>query len=59
MFTKPDDDLLLQIARQHFPQIETLDHRNADELDFHQIAVWTLKAALEAAFAAGRASAAP
>jgi hypothetical protein len=59
MFTKPEDDLLLQIARQHIAGLETLDDRKADDLDFHQIAVWTLKAALEAAFAAGRASAAP
>ena len=37
--------------------LETLDTRNSDSLDFSEQAVWTLKAALEAAYAAGLASA--
>ena len=36
--------------------LETLDTRNSDSLDFSEQAVWTLKAALEAAYAAGLAS---
>ncbi len=59
MIPQPEADLLLQIARRHIAGLETLDDRNADDLDFHEIAVWNLRAALEAAFAAGRASAAP
>lgn len=36
--------------------LETLEQRKSDSLDFHDMAVWTMKAALEAAYAAGRAS---
>jgi hypothetical protein len=52
----PDTDgLLLEIARKHFP-LETLEARNSDGLDFHDVAVWSIRAALEAAFAAGQAA---
>lgn len=37
-------------------EIETLETRRMDGLDFHDCAVWGLKAALEAAFKAGAAS---
>lgn len=37
--------------------IATLDTRHSDSLDFHDIAVWKLKAALERAYHAGRTSA--
>ena len=37
--------------------LETLDTRNSDSLDFSEQAVWTLRAALEAAYASGLASA--
>lgn len=47
------DDLLLEIAERQF-RIETLETRNWDRLDFHDIAVWALRAALEEAFEAGR-----
>lgn len=36
--------------------LETLETRNSDSLDFSDKAVWTLKAALEAAFKAGLAA---
>ncbi len=36
--------------------IDTLATRNADSLDFHEVAVWSLKDALEAAYAAGAQS---
>ena len=56
--TKPAPDaLLLEIARKNFPNIETLQTRNSDGLDFHDVAVWAIRAALEAAFAAGVAAA--
>ena len=34
--------------------LETLDTRNSDRLDFHDLAVWDIKAALQAAFEAGQ-----
>ena len=53
--TKPAADaLLLEIARTHFPSIETLETRNCDGLDFHDVAVWAIRSALEAAYEAGR-----
>ena len=56
--TKPAPEaLLLAIARTHFPNIETLETRNSDGLDFHDVAVWAIRNALEAAFAAGHAAA--
>jgi hypothetical protein len=37
--------------------IETLETRRSDSLDFHDVAVWTLEAALVAAYEAGRGAA--
>lgn len=34
--------------------LETLATRNSDRLDFHDLAVWNIKAALQAAFEAGQ-----
>ena len=34
--------------------LETLDTRNSDRLDFHELSVWQIKKALEAAFTAGQ-----
>ena len=49
---KPIEQLLTQIARQHL-DVETLETRRSDRLDFHDVAVWSLKAALAAAYQAG------
>jgi len=46
------EQLLTQIAQQHL-HIETLETRKSDSLDFHDVAVWCLRDALEAAFNAG------
>ena len=46
------ETLLTQIAQQHLG-IETLETRKSDSLDFHDVAVWCLRDALEAAFNAG------
>lgn len=46
------EDLLDQIAREQC-RIETLKTRNNDGLDFHDVSVWSLKAALEKAFDEG------
>ena len=35
----PSDALLLEIAAKHFHNIETLETRNSDRLDFHAVAV--------------------
>ena len=49
-------DLLADIAEKHL-FIETLEERKSDSLDFHEVSVWGVKAALEAAYAAGLAAA--
>jgi len=36
--------------------IETLETRNRNGLDFHDVAVWSIREALETAFAAGLAA---
>lgn len=46
------DALILEIAQRQF-RIETLETRNRDRLDFHDVAVWAIRAALEEAFEAG------
>jgi len=49
--------LLEQIALDHF-FVETLKTRHSDRLDFHEISVWAMESALQAAFAAGQQAAA-
>ena len=51
-----DHDHFTRIAREHL-LIETLEQRNRDSLDFHELAVWQIKAALIAAYEAGRQAA--
>lgn len=46
------DQLLTDIAKKHL-NIETLETRNSDGLDFHDVAVWCLKDALQEAYKAG------
>ncbi len=53
----PSEALLREIAARHFHSIETLETQNSDRLDFHDVAVWAIRAALEAAYAAGHAAA--
>ena len=45
--------ILEQIANEK-AGIETLETKNNDSLDFHEVSVWTLKAMLEAAYQAGQ-----
>lgn len=47
---------LQEIARKHL-HIETLETQKSDRLDFHEVAVWSIEAALKAAFEAGRMTA--
>ncbi|KAA0250581.1 hypothetical protein FBQ97_13895 [Acidobacteria bacterium ACD] len=49
------DGLLEGIAKEHLG-IETLGTRRSDALDFHDLAVWRVRAALEAAYQAGLAA---
>jgi hypothetical protein len=57
-FTKaenePSDELLTALAKKYL-RLETLETRHVDLLDFHDIAVWEIKAALKAAYEAGLA----
>lgn len=46
------ETLLTQIAQTHLG-IQTLETRNSDSLDFHDVAVWSLREALAAAYKAG------
>ena len=46
------DQLLTEIAKKHL-NLETLETRNSDGLDFHDVAVWSLKDALQEAYEAG------
>lgn len=44
---------LENIAHKHLG-FETLETRNSDSLDFHNVAVWSVKSALEDAYHAGQ-----
>ncbi len=48
------DALLLSIAKRH-TCFETLETRNSDSLDFHEVSAEGLRRALVAAYEAGRA----
>ena len=50
------DALILEIAQRRF-FVETLETRNSDRLDFHDVAVWALRDALAEAYEAGRRAA--
>lgn len=60
--TKQDDkaleNLLQKIALDHL-FIESLETRNSDRMDFHDVSVWAVKSALMAAYEAGRQAARP
>ena len=55
MNAKQLERLLNQIAAEHL-HIDTLATRNSGSLDFHEVSVWGLKEALQAAFTAGQQS---
>ena len=50
------DQQMQQIALDHL-FIETLETRNSDRLDFHEVSAWGVKSALMAAYEAGRQAA--
>ena len=47
------DELLAEIAKKHL-NLETLETQNSDSLDFHDVAVWGIKDALQEAYEAGK-----
>lgn len=49
------DRIIREIAARVL-DIETLETRNRDSLDFHDLAIWTIKEALEVAYEAGLAA---
>ena len=53
--TQPLDVLLTRIAKEHL-FIDTLETQNSDSLDFHDVSVWGVKAALITAYQAGLAA---
>lgn len=56
MDAKTLDQLFQRIALDHL-FVDTLETRNSDRLDFHEVSVWGIKTALQAAFEAGRQAA--
>lgn len=54
--TMKTEQTLKTIARKHLG-IETLEIRKSDRQDFHEVAVWSIEAALKAAFEAGKEAA--
>ena len=44
--------LLEKIAKKYF-EVETLETRNSDSLDFYDVSVWSIRSALNDAFIAG------
>lgn len=46
------DAILAEIADRHL-SIDTLEEQHSDSLDFHEVSVWDLRAALAAAHTAG------
>jgi len=50
---KKRETVLWMIAKEHL-DLETLETRRSDSLDFREQAVWCIKTALEAAYEAGR-----
>lgn len=51
-----DRDSTLREIASRILDIETLATRRSDGLDFHEVAVWSVKQALEAAYDAGLAA---
>jgi hypothetical protein len=54
--TQAHAKILKDIARKHL-RVETLETQKSDRLDFHEVAVWDIEAALKAAFEAGKQAA--
>jgi hypothetical protein len=51
--TMTTQQIIAEIAKKHL-RIETLKEQKSDRLDFHEVGVWSIEAALLAAFEAGQ-----
>ncbi len=51
-----EENIFTRIAREHL-HVETLETQGRDSLDFHDLGVGSIKAALEAAYQAGQEAA--
>ena len=56
MAAPPTRDEEIESIARRILKIGTLETRNSDALDFHDLAVWTIREALDAAYEAGRQS---
>ena len=56
MSNPSQEQVIEQIALDHL-FIQTLETQNSDRHDFHDVSVWAIKSALEAAYAAGASAA--
>ena len=52
--TQAYKDATIQNIARDLLGLETLETRRRDSLDFHELSVWQIREALEAAFEAGR-----
>ena len=57
MGTTTKHDQQLEAIAKEILDIPTLETRMSDRLDFHEVSVWGLKAALEAAYQSGQEAA--
>lgn len=53
---KPNKEKQIKLIAKRYLGVETFEKRNMDMLDFHDLAVWNIKDALDAAFEAGKKS---
>jgi hypothetical protein len=44
---------ILQIVKNNFYGIDTIETRNSDSLDFHDTAIWCIRSAIENAYKIG------
>ena len=49
------EKLFLEIAQKFMPDLETLEARNSDSLDFHDTAIWNIHDMIEEAYNRGLA----
>jgi len=56
MASRPDRDSTISTIASEVLGITALEARHSDSLDFHDLSVWKIREALEAAHDAGRAA---
>lgn len=53
LLSKSVQSQLESIAKEYF-HVDTMETRNSDGLDFHEVAIWSINDALKAAFELGQ-----